>query len=79
MRLESGAWCVSTPGIRIPGSRLPSLRWLNLWNTFITDEGVAQLKDAKGLEYLNLEGTGVSFEVVDELKEALPKLQVEIQ
>jgi hypothetical protein len=56
---------------------LPTLRRLNLWQTRVTDLGIACLKRLPRLELLLVEGTDVTDPGIADLKEALPGLTVE--
>jgi len=59
---------------------LPKLESLFLWGTEITDLGIAYLKElprfADSRWQLDLRGTKVSKSALDELRRALPKMEI---
>lgn len=56
--------------------KLVNLESVNLFGTQVTDSGVKKLAALPNLRRLYLWQTGVSEEVIDELKKALPELEV---
>ena len=52
-------------------SQLSKLRWLNLRNTFVDDEGMQSLAQLPALEYVNLSGTNLTDAGVSKLADAL--------
>lgn len=57
-------------------SGLTELEWLNLSNNPVTDEGLVHLKNLKHLKWIMLQGTQVTNEGREELKRAIPGLQI---
>lgn len=57
-------------------ARLTNLSYLILNKTKITDEGLRHLKTLKSLRILNVQDTDVSAGGVDELRQALPRIQM---
>jgi hypothetical protein len=49
---------------------------LDLRSTWVTDAGLKELKDLKGLQELHLFGTKVTDAGLKELREALPKCRI---
>jgi predicted RNA-binding Zn-ribbon protein involved in translation (DUF1610 family) len=58
---------------------LPSLRLLDLSGTLVTDKGLAKLKGLKQLQVLKIGGTKVTKKGIQDLRKALPQLQISLE
>jgi len=58
-------------------STLPGLKQLQLESKYVSDMGIASLKELKGLEYVMVERCpGVSPDAIDKLRISRPDLEV---
>jgi len=76
VKLDLGEAAVNDKGLQEGISKLKTLEWLDLWNTFVTDAGLEHLEGLDNLKYLRIEGTNATEAGAAKLRESMPNTEI---